>query len=293
MADSVLVRDATSAPSTRDGSYVDWPCAMAGAVTAAAISLVLFTFGSGIGLSLVSPWAGSGLSMVTFAVLTSLWAMFVQVGAFSAGGYLAGRMRRPWADAKPDESEFRDGVHGALVWAVGVALGAFLLASTAAGTARTATGIAAPAAASAASSNGADGFAVDLLFRSAKPAADVRDTEYRAEAGRILAGGIGRADLSVADRAYLTQLVAARTGLSPPEAEQRVIQVIADAKVATDRARKVGIVAAFLAAASLLAGCAAAWSAARLGGMHRDQGIVWRGFARHEIRSARGIAPRA
>lgn len=290
------MNDATvrTTPSTqvgRDGSYVDWACAFAGAVTAAALSFVLFTFGSGIGLSLVSPWSGSGFSLVTFAIVASLWAVVVQVAAFSVGGYLAGRMRRPWTDAKASEVEFRDGAHGALVWAVGVAFGALLLASSVSGTARTAAEIGGVAA-TGTRPNDATTYAVDALFRSSKAAADTGAVAYRGEAGRILATGIGRTELLPADRAYLAQIVAARTGLAQPDAEKRVDQVIVDAKAAADRARKVGIIAAFLAAASLLAGCAAAWSAARLGGQHRDQGIIWRGFARHEPVGIRGATSR-
>jgi CHAT domain len=36
-----------------------------------------------------------------------------------AGGYVAGRMRLRWHEAG-DETEFRDGLHGGLVWAVAV-----------------------------------------------------------------------------------------------------------------------------------------------------------------------------
>ncbi len=271
------------ADQARDGSYVDWGCAFAGAITAAAISFVLITFASGIGLSLVSPWTGEGASAVTFAILTALCVVVAQVGAFAAGGYLAGRMRRPWKDASAEESEFRDGVHGALVWAVGVAFGAFVLAATAAGTAKTAAEIGAAAAArSPGTASDATTSAVDALFRSTNAAQPARDTDYRAEAGRLIASGVGRTEMRAADRTYLAQLVAARTGVPQAEAEQRVNQAITNAKVTADRARKTGIVAAFLAAASLLAGCAAAWTAARLGGMHRNQGTIWRGFARRE-----------
>ncbi len=272
---------------TRDGSYVDWGCALAGAALATAISLVLYTFGSGIGLSLVSPWSGAGISMVTFAIIASLWAVLVQVSAFAAGGYLAGRMRRPWADAKPSEVEFRDGVHGALVWAIGVSIGALLLASTAGGVARSATDPGNTTASRSAVAMDPTSYAVDKLFRSARPPQEARDPDLRAEAARLLATGIGRTEMTAADRTYLTQLVAARTGLGQPEAGQRVTQVLTEAKDAADRPRKLGIVAAFLAAASLLAGCAAAWSAARLGGSHRDQGTIWRGFARHAFPTGR------
>lgn len=280
MNDQVAAAVVGGNTTTRDGSYVDWPCALAGAITATAISFVLFTFGSGVGLSMVSPWSGAGASFATVAIITSIWAVLVQVGAFAAGGYLAGRMRRPWADARASEVEFRDGVHGALVWAVGVAFGAILLASTTAGMFRFAGDAGGTAIRASAASNEAANGVVDALFRTAPAAQDRPMLDTRGEAVRLVATGIGRADLIAADRAYLVQLVAARTGLSPADAEKRVNQVIVSAKESADRSRKIGILATFLAASSLLAGLAAAWSASRLGGMHRDQGIIWRGFAR-------------
>lgn len=291
MAEPVAARDSAAGQAARDGSYVDWGCVFAGAATSAAISFVLFTFGSGIGLSMVSPRAGAGFSMMAFVLVTSLWAVFGQVGAFAAGGYLAGRMRRPWKDATAHEVEFRDGAHGALVWAVGVGFGALLLAFSAAGAARTVVEVGSAATArSSATPVDATSYAVDALFRTTRVATDGRDADHRAEVARILAAGIRQRDVSPADRTYLAQLVAARTGLPQPEAEQRVNLVIENTKVAAERTRKIGIVATFLAAASLLAGCVAAWSAARIGGQHRDEGIVWRGFAGRDALSYRHTA---
>jgi hypothetical protein len=297
MADTVMIREATPSDNQREGSYIDWPCALAGAAIAGAISFVLFTFGSGIGLSIVSPWAGTGSSMMTVAVLATLFAVLVQVGAFAAGGYLAGRMRRPWNGTKPAEVEYRDGVHGALVWAVGVLFGALLLAMTAGGVTRGAADAGMMAAQTASTSTEPTTYAIDGLFRSNIPYDPNRDPgqqsgAIRAEAGRLLATGVGRGEMSMADRTYLAQLVANRTGLTMPEAVLRVDQAIITAKATVDRARKAGILAAFLAAASLLAGLVAAWSAALTGGAHRDQGIIWRGFARHDVPTDMRVAQR-
>lgn len=93
-------------------------CGLAGALAAAAIAFVLCSFGSTIGLSLVSPWPNSGLPAKVVAALAVFWAMASQIGSFLAGGYIAGRMRSRWSDAPPHEVEFRDGVHGLLVWAL-------------------------------------------------------------------------------------------------------------------------------------------------------------------------------
>ena len=104
---------------------------IAGAVMAAALSFVFLTFGSAIGLSAVSPWPDAGVSAKTAASLAVFWTLAQQIGAFMVGGYIAGRMRTRWAEANADETEFRDGLHGALVWAVGIVIGALLFLSTA------------------------------------------------------------------------------------------------------------------------------------------------------------------
>ena len=62
---------------------------------------------------------------------------------------------------------------------------------------------------------------------------------------------------------------------APPAIDEAVATVkdTADkAKAAAEKARKVGILASFLAAALLLVSAAAAWWAATLGGKHRDEG---------------------
>ena len=122
---------ASATPTAVVGSsFVEWGAVLAGAVLAAAISFVLLTFGAAIGLSAASPWPNSGASAKVVASIAVFWAMAQQIGAFMAGGYVAGRMRSRWHEAG-HEAEFRDGLHGGLVWAVGVVIGAALFLSTA------------------------------------------------------------------------------------------------------------------------------------------------------------------
>ena len=59
-----------------------------------------------------------------------------QIGSLMIGGYVAGRMRTRWSEPG-DEVEFRDGLHGGLVWAVGVLISALLIFATAGAAART------------------------------------------------------------------------------------------------------------------------------------------------------------
>src|SRR5688572_9428782 len=105
-----------------DGSAVSWAAVLAGAVGAAALSLVLFLLGTGLGLAAVSPWASEGISGKAAGVSTILWVTFVQLMAAALGGYLAGRLRTRWVTVHTDEVFFRDTAHGFLAWAVATLL---------------------------------------------------------------------------------------------------------------------------------------------------------------------------
>jgi hypothetical protein len=113
-------------------------------------------------------------------------------------------------------------------------------------------------------------YELDRLFRSSRrpPNADIRPD--RAEAGRILLTSSGHDGVSSDDRAYLVQLTAATTGLSPADAERRVDSTIANAKTALNRSRRSTIILAFSLATALLLGAVAAWAGACAGGRHRD-----------------------
>ena len=73
-------------------------------------------------------------------------------------------------------------------------------------------------------------------------------------------------DLAAADRTYVARLVAAQTGLSQPDAEKRVNDVIIEAKAAADRARSGAAKLAFWMTAALIFGAFAASLAAVEGG---------------------------
>ena len=135
---------AITAP-TAGTSFVEWGAVLAGAFLAAAISFVLLTFGTAIGLSAVSPWPNSGVSAKVIASIAVFWALAQQIGASMAGGYVAGRMRSRWHETG-HEADFRDGLHGGLVWAVGVVIGAMLFLSAAGSAAKTGAELAGGAA---------------------------------------------------------------------------------------------------------------------------------------------------
>lgn len=282
------------------GSYMEWSPVIAGAVGASAISFLLLTFGGAIGLTLTSPLPeSSGLSVWGMVVATAWWAVMVEIGSFFAGGYLAGRMRMRWGTGTLDEARFRDGAHGFMVWAVGIVVGAVLLG--AAGGATLATGtlagsvLAGGAASNGAQSNPGADYATDLLLRPMPRSAPTQlgtnaqasatgnqdNTALRTEVRRIFGSTISNRELTARDRDYLGEVVAGRTGLSQAEAQSRVDSTIQDvqkfeqqARQKAETARKYGVIAGFLAAASLLIGLAAAVGGAHLGGLHRDEGTV-------------------
>jgi hypothetical protein len=131
------------------GHYLSWGAIVAGALCAAAISLVLFTFGSAIGLGAVSPWPNSGLAPMVVLIIAAIWAALVQVVGFAAGGYVTGRVRNSWGSVVAHERRFRDGMHGLVVWAVGLLVGAAFAASAVGGLIHTGTQAAATLAAGA------------------------------------------------------------------------------------------------------------------------------------------------
>jgi hypothetical protein len=268
-------------------SYVDWPAIIAGAVLASAVSILFLTFGSAIGLSLTDAVARSDSPLIWAAIAIGLWIVWVQVSAFLAGGYLTGRLRRRHMNATEHEVDVRDGLHGLMVWATGLVIMAVLALGGLGHLVTAASNIAGSAAAGVASGvSGASGeetatdpfdYTIDLMFRGT--ADDTGDP--RAEATRIIVGGITGDGVSDADRQYLAEVVASRTQLSQAEAEARVDEVIAQAQAvrdditeAAEQARRVGILMAFITAASLAISAAAAWFAAGAGGHHRDNNTV-------------------
>jgi hypothetical protein len=267
-------------------SAVSWAAIAAGGVAAAALTLVLLVFGAGMGFSSISPWSDSGISSATFNIAAGIYLIVVAMLSSTIGGYVAGRLRTKWTGLHTDEVAFRDTAHGFLAWAFATVLGAAVLGAATTyvvgGVASGAAQVAAQSAAGSQSSAGATEYFVDMLLRpaqgsqstpSAQPSAD---PTVRREIGRIFARSLreGR-DFSAADRTYLAQVVTARTGINQAEAEKRVSDVINQAKVATDEARKAAAKSALWLTAAMLVGAFAAALAAIEGGQLRDG--TWKG----------------
>jgi len=234
---------------------------------------VLLVFGLGLGLSVVSPWSGAGVSATTFKIGTGLYLVVIAMLSSSIGGYIAGRLRTRWTGVHSDEVYFRDTAHGFIAWAFAAVIGAVLLASPASSLIGGAAPGASRAAGSAASQAGPmDGY-VDTLLRSDTSAAagggnaqEPREEMTRLFTSSFRSGG----ELKPADKTYVSKVVAARTGLSQADAEKRVNDVVTQVKSDTDAARKATAQLAFWLVASLLIGAFCASLAATEGGGLRD-----------------------
>jgi len=101
-------------------SNVDWGAIFGGAAVTTAFALVLLAFGAALGLGFTSPYDGEGLSPVAFAIAAGLYLLWVQVMAFFFGGYIAARLRARAPGVGEHEADVRDGLHGLIVWGVGV-----------------------------------------------------------------------------------------------------------------------------------------------------------------------------
>lgn len=265
--------------------YLDWGAIIAGAVLATSVSFILLTAGAAIGLSFVSATEAShGGAAGYFA---AFWAIAVPIGSLLAGGYVAGRMRAAWTESET-EGDFRDGVHGALVWGVGVLIGT-MLAATAAGTAGR---VAASVGSGAATVAQAGAPAVSTMLQAA-PAANrtALNDDQRSQIGAILARSASQGSLNDGDRAYLNQTVSQVTGVPPAEAEKRVTDAYNSTIQAVETTRKAGVATGLITATAMLLGLAAAWYAAQRGGNHRDNNGPARFFTQGAILNTRTGGP--
>lgn len=283
---------------------VSWGAVFAGGVGAAAFALILLTLGTGLGLTSISPWSSGASNAKAFGFGAVVWVCVTSILTSGLGGYLAGRLRSRWLAVDADEIHFRDTAHGFLSWAVATLVTAAILTSAVSGTVRAGAQTAATTAAAggsvtmgtmqrgnaeAATNTWPLGYFVDSLFRMpagsslAAPTTVAGGNEMpRAETARIFLNSAAMGDqLSPEDTAYLSQLVAQHTGLTPEAAQARVVTTYtrllqkmtaleAAAKNAANEARKVTIGASLWLFVSLLMGAFSASLMATHGGRVRQ-----------------------
>lgn len=254
------------------GTGIHWAPIIAGAIVAAALALVLHSFALALGLSVSSPaptWRDASFALV---FLSGLYLVLVAVISYGLGGYIAGRLRPTISGAAVEDVDFRDGMHGLLVWGLATLLAGLLAIAALQAAPRLAAPSSGGSAGPAASVAGENVIAFDLdrLFRGERrPQGDMSYT--RGEASRILLTVNSHRGMLPEDRAYLVRLVQATTGLAPPEAERRVQDVVTRADENLKRARRSALLIGFMVGVSALLGAAAAWFAACAAGRYRDR----------------------
>lgn len=264
---------------------VSWAAVLAGAVASLALTLVLLSFGAGMGFSVVSPWGNSGVSATTFKIGTGLYFIVMAMISSAVGGYLAGRLRTKWVGVQATEVHFRDTAHGFLAWATASVLGAVLLASPATALLGGTVAGATQGAANTAQNSPMSGY-VDTLLRSDNSSAQGQQTGdgSRGEMVRLFTNSFHNGnDVSPADRTYVAKVVSARTGLSQVDAEKRVNDVVTQVKTDLDAARKVAMQTAIWLTLSLFIGAFSASLAATEGGGLRDGTWGKKAYARPAI----------
>ncbi len=265
-------------------SYIDWSGVFVGAVVATAVSWLLLTFGSAIGLLAVSPYTLNSNTAATVTMAAAIWFALTQIYAIGMGAYIAARLRPRVADGMEDEVRFRDGITGVTVWGLAIVIGLLVAGMAASSAARTGAAVVGSAAGTAARQID-PAYTVDLLLRPAaaqnaqQPAAgqgrEITSAE-RDQISRIIVNSLAQGSIPQADQQYLTQIIADRTGLPREEAERRITQTYEQAKAtaleAADTVRKATSFAGFWIVFIMLAAGLAAWWSGTIGGHHRDDG---------------------
>jgi len=245
---------------------IQWSAIIAGAIGAAALAFVLHSFAAAIGISLSSTaptWRDASFALV---FLAGLYLVLTALVSYSFGAYIAARLRMPFSGA-PADAEFRDGMHGLLVWALATLLTGLIAVATLQAASRLG-GTSAAASTSVAGEN-IIAFDLDRLFRGVRAPAGSMDYP-RAEAARILLTTTSHSGMQADDRTYLVRLVMAMTGLAQPEAERRVDDVAQRAREDLNRSRRSAVILGFMVGAAALLGAIVAWYVACAAGRHRD-----------------------
>jgi len=259
MADAVVF---APDPEENTGYRFSWGLALAGGVTATAVTFFLLTLGSGFGLMLIDPLNDDGPSAPTMFNLGAAYFFAAQAFGFAAGGYLAGRLLGPLIESQRQEDS-RAAAHGLVAWAVTILATLTMAAIVGMTTLSTGGMMAALYGAKekdASSQNGAPtAYLVDVLFRPStatfapqpsaapssmpddpvnldaievQPLPPVRNNPMasaaaREEAGRLIETGmlVEEDALSMSDRTRLAAIIAQETGVPREEATNRIEQL--------------------------------------------------------------------
>lgn len=266
---------------------VRWRAIIAGAVVAAGVSFTLHAFAAGIGLSVMSSAPTWRDSTPLLWCISGIYLLFVALCAFSAGGYIAGRLGAPLG-ADTVETESLDGLQGLATWGLALLVAAVLALGVAIAAAPAVSPSGSAGATQSVAGENIIASELDELFRSTRPIPDL--TYRRAEAARILLKASSHSGIGSEDRDYLAAVTANLTGIDRAGAQDRVERMIAASRVELHKARVAALLQAFSIAAALFVGAAAAWLSAVHGGRDREMRRlpIWR-WSREEATPARPL----
>lgn len=249
MAAAVLVNKETASILAHPPQF-HWGAVIAGAISAAAVSLFLLTLGSGIGLALASPMnTGADTTVLTFG---AIYFFAAQAFGFAVGGYLVGRLMGPEVE-NTEEEEFRAAAHGFTMWALGVITGLLLVwfSSLVAGSSIAGTE----------TRPNSSSYYTDVMFRPAPNSPAVAADKAEAN-GILLSNAVKAGNISADDGSRLAQMVSQDAGMPPPAAQTRVNQVLAQMRRDADSARKAASAISLWTAFALLFGAIVSVAAA-------------------------------
>lgn len=256
-------------------SRMSWQAVFAGVTIAIAIQIVLGLLGTGIGMSLVDPVAGTTPSASGLGIGAGIWWVLSTIIALAAGSYAAARIA--------GLVEAFDGlVHGLVIWGVTLIITLYLLTSAVGsiigGTFRTIGGVAsaagtsigatAPTVAKAAGIDVEDQASAYLDAAPADPALMTPQEAQKEVAKQLPALARGGADGRDAE-ARIVDIVAAQRKIPRPEAQAQVTRAkqqfvaakeatVETAKNAADAGAGAAAGTSFTAFAALLLGAGAA-----------------------------------
>src|ERR1043166_1989367 len=118
--------DTPARPLAEQYSDIQWGAVIAGAIAAAGLAFVLHAFALGIGFSVSSTaptWRDASIALV---LASGLYLVLVALASYWFGGYIAARAFRPATAGTIEAGEFRDGLHGLIVWALATLLAGLL-----------------------------------------------------------------------------------------------------------------------------------------------------------------------
>lgn len=225
---------------------IDWGAVIAGVAMLVAVTLILNLLGVGIGITATEPLQpGETPSATAFGIGAGIWWVVSNWIAVGVGAFIAGRVAHRLLDVD-------GGLHGLVVWAIGLILTMTMFASIAGSIASGVTSTIGMGVQTAAQSDNRS-----LVDRLTAPAN--QQTDLEAELRRFIANP------ESVDRNRIVDVIAREAGVDRTEAERRLAQAETEARQAADTAATVLGQTAIWGVVALLIGAVAGYFGGRWG----------------------------